>query len=82
MSLSKLDRDEITSMIKVTVNGKIDKMSDKLDQHIDMHSSIQTELTTVVDAIRWINTTRKFILWIGATAAAVASFFTLGNYFK
>ncbi len=34
MALSKQDREEIVEIIKLTVNGKVDNLSDRMDEHI------------------------------------------------
>ena len=82
MALSQIDRDEITSMIKLTVNGKIDKMNESLNVHIEQHNSVVDEIRVVIEAVQWINSTRKFMVWVGGIATAVASFFAVLNLLK
>jgi len=82
MALSQIDRDEITNMIKLTVNGKIDKMNESLNVHIEQHNSVVDEIRVVIEAVQWINSTRKFMIWVGGTAASLAALFTLWNHIK
>ena len=82
MALSKLDREEITSMIKTTVNGKIDKIDEKLTNHIDKHDKMLDEVKVLVDAVRWLDTTRKVAVWLGGLAAAIAGIVGLQSLFK
>ena len=82
MSLSVEDREEITSIIKTTVNGKIDRMNDKLDVHIEQHNSVVDEIRVVIEAVQWLNSTRKFMIWGGGMVAALVSCFALWNNIK
>ncbi len=82
MALSVEDREEITNIVKTTVNGKIDKMNATLDVHIEQHNSVVDEIRVVIEAVQWINSTRKFMVWVGGIAAAVASFFAVLNLLK
>jgi len=75
MALSTEDREEIKGMIKSVVNGKIDKMSEKLDAHI-------LTLEPISEAIMWINSTRKFLLWSSAIVVSFISTITLFKYLK
>jgi hypothetical protein len=77
MALSKLDREEIKDIIKITVNGKIDKIDAKLDKHIETHGEAAAELRTVVEAVRWIGSTRKFVLWIGGLFGSIGTIVAL-----
>jgi hypothetical protein len=80
MALSKLDREEIKGIIKLTVNGKIDRIDEKLDAHIETHSKIANELEIVVDAVKWISTTRKFVLWVGGFFGSVGTIVALFKF--
>lgn len=82
MALSVEDREEITNIVKTTVNGKIDKMNDKLDVHIEQHNSVVDEIRVVIEAVQWINSTRKFMIWGGGIVAALVSYFAFWNNIK
>lgn len=68
MALSVKDKEELVGVIKLTVNGKIDKLNEKLDKHIE-------NMEPVIDGLHWIESTRKFVLWVGAPIGAVLAFF-------
>lgn len=80
--LSKEDRDDIISIIKLTVNGKIDKLHDKVDGQQDQLNSFIQKLEPVIDAVSWINTSKRAVTWMGGVAASVAAIFALNNYLK
>lgn len=84
MALSNEDRQEIANTIKLVVNGNIKRVEEKLDGHIvrhtelvDKHQELLTELKPVVEAVQWINTTKKFVVYIGGMAAAVGGILAL-----
>lgn len=84
MALSKEDREQIADTIKIVVNGNIKRIEDKLDNHIvkfDNLAANYTELAEtlkpVAEGVEWINTTKKFTMYIGGFAAAVVGLFTL-----
>jgi len=79
MALSIEDREEISKTIVLTVNGNIKRIEGKLDAHIDNHSQLVSvyedmavNLKPVAEAVAWINTTRKFVLWIAGIVLAIA----------
>ena len=80
--LSEIDRKEIIDIIKLTVNGKIDRLHTKVDNHhIEMEAFI-TRLDPVIDAMGWLSTTRRAVTWIGGIAGSLAAVFTLNNIFQ
>lgn len=82
MALSKQDREEITTLIKTVVNGNILRVEAKLDKHIESHEEIMVELRPVAEAVTWINSTRRFVMWVGGFATAVGAAFALSKYLK
>lgn len=84
MSLSNEDREEIANTIRLVVNGNIKRIEEKLDGHIERHnemaelySGIIDNLKPVADAVEWINTTKKIVLWVGGIAAAIGGILAL-----
>ena len=65
--------DGVKDEIKFTVNGKIDRLNEKFDKHIAEHDKLAEKIDPLVDAVRWINSSRKFIIWIGAPVAVIGS---------
>ncbi len=65
--------DGVKDEIRVTVNGKIDNLTKMLDKHIAEHDKLSEKLDPLLDAVRWINTSRKFIVWIGVPVATVGA---------
>lgn len=65
--------DGVKDEIKVTVNGKIDNLTKMLDNHIAEHDKLTEKLDPLVDAVRWINTSRKFVVWIGVPIATIGT---------
>lgn len=55
------------------LNGKIDHLTKMLDDHLTEHDKLTEKLDPLLDAIRWINTSRKFIVWIGVPIAAMGA---------
>lgn len=55
----------IERSIKKYVNGKIDAMDKKLDTHI-------ATMEPVIEGVRFINTSRRFVLWIATPVGAFA----------
>lgn len=64
MALSKTDREEIIDIIRLTVNGKIDRLTISLEDH-------KEEMKPIVDGWRTVSLGRNFILWISATLASI-----------
>lgn len=77
MALSNTDREEIGQLIRTVVNGNIIRLEGKLDGHIEKHEEIYTELTAIVEAVQWINTSKRFITWFGGIAGGLAATWTL-----
>lgn len=84
MALSKEDREQIADTIKIVVNGNIKRIEDKLDNHISEFDKLVTNYTEmaetlkpVAEGVEWINTTKRFTVYIGGFAAAVVGLFTL-----
>ncbi len=78
MALSNEDRQEIANTIKLVVNGNIKRVEDKLDGHIEKHTELLikhqeliTNLEPVVEAVQWINTTKKAAVYFGGFILAV-----------
>lgn len=80
--LSDNDREEIKEIIKLTVNGKIDKLHDKVDRQKEDFDILISKLDPVIDAIGWLNTTKRAVTWVGGVAGSVAAVFALQNYLK
>jgi hypothetical protein len=74
MALTNEERKEIQEIIKLTVNGKIDRLTNLVETHI-------VTVAPVVEAVMWINSTRKFLLYFSSIAIAIASFVTLYKLF-
>lgn len=81
MALSTQDREEISLTIRTVVNGNIKRVEEKLDNHIETHDKafegVFKTLEPVVEGVRWINTTRKFVLWIAGFAIAITGTLTI-----
>jgi hypothetical protein len=84
MALSNHDREEISNTIRLVVNGNIKRVEQKLDAHIENHTQLVTvyekiadDLKPVAEAVGWINTTRKFSLWISGFVLAIAGVLTI-----
>lgn len=80
MALSNTDREEIGNTIRIVVNGNIKRVEDKLDIHISRHDEmfenykeLTLKLEPVVEAVQWINTTKRFVLWVAGFAAAIGA---------
>jgi hypothetical protein len=80
MSLSERDREEISNTIRTVVNGNIKRVEGKLDAHIDntnklieLYSVMAENLGPVADGVKWLNTSKKFIVWCGTIAAAIGA---------
>ena len=65
-------RQEITTTIKLVVNGKIDRITEKLDNHMDSaqshwekSNSFMTEMVPLQDALHTVQSLNKFIKWLG-----------------
>lgn len=82
MALSKQDREEITVLIKTVVNGNILRIESKLDQHIINHDELLTELKPVAEAVSWINTSKKFVVWISGFVIAITSIISISKFLK
>lgn len=82
MSLSAEDREEITNLIKVVVNGNIKRVEEKVDRNAEQHLILIERLNPIVEAVMWINTTRKALLWIASIAVSIASTLSLYNLLK
>lgn len=80
MALSTKDREEISETIRLVVNGNIKRVEGKLDAHIDstnrmleLYSKMAEELGPVREGVAWINSSKKFVLWVAATCVAIGS---------
>lgn len=82
MALSKQDREEIVGIIKLTVNGKIDGLHEKVDNQQTNLAAFIEKLDPVIEAMGWLNTTKKVTTWVGGLAISVASIIALGKYFN
>ena len=78
--LSTEDREEISNTIRLVVNGNIKRVETKLDSHIVNHNQLVTlysemieNLKPVAEGVKWLNTSRKFIMWLAGIAVAVGS---------
>lgn len=80
MSLSKENEEAIALIIQQTVNGKIKRIEDKLDGHILRTEEIASDIKPVLEAIVWIDSTRKFLLYIGGIVGVVASILALAKF--
>lgn len=84
MALSTEDREEISNTIRLVVNGNIKRVETKLDEHISNHDKMVTmyedlviNLTPVAEAVGWINTTKKFVVWVAGFVLAGAGIVTV-----
>ena len=81
MALSTQDREEISLTIRTVVNGNIKRVEEKLDNHIENHDKafedVFKTLEPVVEGVQWINTTRKFSLWVAGFVVAIAGAVTI-----
>ena len=75
MALSTKDKEEIVTIIKTTVNGKIDRLDQKLEAHL-------IKMDPVIDGLAWLSSSRQFVLWVGGIAASVASIIAAINIFR
>lgn len=64
MALSTQDRKEIANIIKQTINGKIDNLTIR-------HDKLEQKLDPLIDGLQWIETTRKFIIWVAVPVTAL-----------
>jgi hypothetical protein len=80
--LSDKDREEIKEIIQLTVNGKIDKLHVKVDGQRDDLNLFIAKLDPVIDAMGWLNTTKRAVTWVGGLAGSIAAVFALQNYFN
>lgn len=55
------------------LNGKIDHLTKMFDDHLTEHDKLTEKLDPLLDAVRWINTSRKFIVWIGVPIATMGA---------
>lgn len=71
MKQSDIDKiiQAVDKQIKVTVNAKIEKLSDKLDKHIE-------ESKPAMDVYNTANNLGKFIKWIAGTLLAIVLLYT------
>lgn len=73
MSLSKNDRDEITNLIKVVVNGNIKRLDEKITAHTAeseaRHQEIIDKIMPVLEGMQWLNTTKKITTLIAGIGA-------------
>jgi len=72
MALSPEDRQEIADIVKETVNGKIDRLSESFSEH-------KEEMEPIVKGWRTVNNGRNFIVWVGAPLAVIG---TIVTFFK
>ena len=80
--LSEKDRKEIIEIIQLTVNGKIDRLHIKVDAQQESLDTFIKKLDPVIDAMGWLNTTKKMIAWVGGIAGSLAAIFALSNLFQ
>jgi hypothetical protein len=43
------------------------------------YKELSDNLAPVVDAVQWINTTKRFVLYVGGIAASIAAVITLSK---
>ena len=68
MALSTQDRKEIADIIRHTVNGKIDQLSLR-------HERLEQRLDPIIDGLKWIEVTRKFVIWVAVPTTALIALF-------
>ena len=80
MSLSKENEEAIALIIQQTVNGKIKRVEDKLDTHMVNHAEFTEVLKPLAEAVVWVDSTRKFLLYAGGIIGAIASVLALSRF--
>lgn len=66
----------VETQIKITVNGKIDKLTDAVDgikDHLQKQDEILEQLKPVREGIVWFGTTNRFIKVVAAFLVAIVS---------
>ena len=76
--MTQEDRDAIIAVIKETVNGKIDRLTDKVEQHNVRHEEDMTEVRQhmadvkpMLDALNGSKVLGSLIKWIAGIVAAI-----------
>jgi hypothetical protein len=75
MALSKNDREEITNLIQTVVNGNIRRVGDKVEE-------LHEKMEPVIEAIQWVETTRKIVVRVSAFVVAVSGIAASYNIFR
>ena len=71
--LIKTIESAVEKSITKNVNGKIDAVHAKLDDHIKQHACDMNRLEPVIDGVKFINTGRRFLVWVAAPLGILAS---------
>lgn len=66
MALSKQDKEEITLLIHTVVNGNIRRVEDKVDR-------LNSNIDPLIEAVAWITTTKKVVIWVSGFVVSIAS---------
>ena len=76
--MSPEDREAIVAVIKETVNGKIDRLTDKMDEHNRTHETDMKEVRAhieetkpIIDAYKGSKVLGEFIKWVAGVGAAL-----------
>ena len=69
--LLKIIQDSIAEAVKITVNGKIDKLNYKLDKYIDDDNAWKKTAQPVIDMGNDTRVFSKVVLWIAGAIVAV-----------
>lgn len=75
MALTKQDKEEITQLVERVVNGNIKRVENKVDLQLK-------KLEPVVEAVMWINTTKKIATYVAGAIVTIATTVAAYNTLK